>query len=83
MHFSLNAELSAPAAAEEKEGLPQVPRDHPFTMHSVGGQTLAVFSQSNTGQTAAQLNSTLTLFSFKTLLKKHLAESSRLQTGIL
>ncbi|XP_024919580.1 general transcription factor IIF subunit 2 [Cynoglossus semilaevis] len=48
VHFSLNAELSAPAAAEEKEGLPQVPRDHPFTMHSVGGQTLAVFSQSNT-----------------------------------
>uniref|UniRef100_A0A3B4UJS7 General transcription factor IIF subunit 2 n=1 Tax=Seriola dumerili TaxID=41447 RepID=A0A3B4UJS7_SERDU len=41
--FSLNAELSALGAVGEKDGTLQVPRDHPFTMHTVGGQTMAVF----------------------------------------
>uniref|UniRef100_A0A7N8XGZ5 General transcription factor IIF subunit 2 n=1 Tax=Mastacembelus armatus TaxID=205130 RepID=A0A7N8XGZ5_9TELE len=50
--FSLNEELTALGAIGEKEkdGSLQVPRDHPITMHTVGGQTMAVFSQSNTGQ---------------------------------
>ncbi|XP_022596308.1 general transcription factor IIF subunit 2-like isoform X3 [Seriola dumerili] len=48
--FSLNAELSALGAVGEKDGTLQVPRDHPFTMHTVGGQTMAVFSQSDTDE---------------------------------
>ncbi|XP_053184794.1 general transcription factor IIF subunit 2-like [Scomber japonicus] len=44
VHFSLSEEL---AAVGEKDASLQVPRDHPFTMHTVGGQTLAVFSQSD------------------------------------
>nr|XP_057938280.1 general transcription factor IIF subunit 2-like isoform X2 [Doryrhamphus excisus] len=42
--FSLNEELTALGAVGEKDGPLQVPRDHPFSMSSVGGQTLAVFS---------------------------------------
>ncbi|XP_062288239.1 general transcription factor IIF subunit 2-like [Scomber scombrus] len=42
VHFSLSEEL---AAVGEKDASLKVPRDHPFTMHAVGGQTLAVFSQ--------------------------------------
>uniref|UniRef100_A0A7N8Y8C4 General transcription factor IIF subunit 2 n=1 Tax=Mastacembelus armatus TaxID=205130 RepID=A0A7N8Y8C4_9TELE len=43
--FSLNEELTALGAIGEKEkdGSLQVPRDHPITMHTVGGQTMAVF----------------------------------------
>ncbi|XP_026151414.1 general transcription factor IIF subunit 2-like [Mastacembelus armatus] len=50
--FSLNEELTALGAIGEKEkdGSLQVPRDHPITMHTVGGQTMAVFSQSNTDE---------------------------------
>nr|XP_020470112.1 general transcription factor IIF subunit 2-like isoform X2 [Monopterus albus] len=50
VRFSLNEELTALGAAEEKDGSLQVPTVHPITMHTVGGQTLAVFSQSNSGQ---------------------------------
>lgn len=50
VRFSLSEELTALGAAGEKEGSPEVPKDHPFTMHGVGGQTMAVFSQSDTGQ---------------------------------
>ncbi|KAM6934456.1 general transcription factor IIF subunit 2-like [Xenentodon cancila] len=46
--FSLNQELGALGAEGEKDASVQVPRDHPFTMHTVGGQTMAVFSQSDT-----------------------------------
>lgn len=42
-------------AVGEKDASLQVPKDHPFTMHTVGGQTMAVFSQSDTGQSPAQL----------------------------
>ncbi|CAB1430681.1 unnamed protein product [Pleuronectes platessa] len=49
VRFSLSAELSAmQSAVGEKDGSLQIPRDHPFTMHPVGGQTMAVFSQSST-----------------------------------
>ncbi|XP_019945231.1 general transcription factor IIF subunit 2-like [Paralichthys olivaceus] len=51
VRFSLSAELSAlQSAVGEKDGSLQVPRDHPFTMHTVGGQTMAVFSQSSTDE---------------------------------
>ncbi|XP_078795988.1 general transcription factor IIF subunit 2 isoform X1 [Oryzias latipes] len=46
--FSLSEELAALGSAEEKDASVQVPRDHPFTMQTVGGQTMAVFSQSDT-----------------------------------
>ncbi|KAM7407666.1 hypothetical protein PAMA_003412 [Pampus argenteus] len=46
VRFSLDEEL---AAVGEKEASLQVPRDHPFTMHTVGGQTMAVFSQGDKG----------------------------------
>lgn len=52
VHFGLSEEL---AAVGEKDASLQVPRDHPFTMHTVGGQTLAVFSQSDKGQSPTQL----------------------------
>ncbi|XP_041857760.1 general transcription factor IIF subunit 2-like isoform X2 [Melanotaenia boesemani] len=48
--FSLNEDLAALGAVGEKDASLQVPRDHPFTMHTVGGQTLAVFSQSATDE---------------------------------
>ncbi|KAK0140273.1 General transcription factor IIF subunit 2 [Merluccius polli] len=48
--FKLNEELSTLNSREEKLELLKVPRDHPFTMQTVGGQTLAVFAQTATGQ---------------------------------
>lgn len=57
--FSLSEELAALGSAEEKDASVQVPRDHPFTMQTVGGQTMAVFSQSDTGQSLIQLRSPL------------------------
>ncbi|XP_075895940.1 general transcription factor IIF subunit 2-like [Nelusetta ayraudi] len=50
VRFSLSEELTALGAAGEKDASPQVPKDHPFTMHGVGGQTMAVFSQSDTDE---------------------------------
>ncbi|XP_047456709.1 general transcription factor IIF subunit 2-like isoform X2 [Mugil cephalus] len=47
VRFSLNEELTALDAVDEKNASLRVPRDHPFTMHTVGGQTMAVFSQSD------------------------------------
>ncbi|XP_057707393.1 general transcription factor IIF subunit 2-like isoform X1 [Corythoichthys intestinalis] len=43
--FSLNEELTSVGAAQESDTPLKVPREHPFTMNSLGGQTLAVFSQ--------------------------------------
>ncbi|KAM6954842.1 general transcription factor IIF subunit 2-like [Lycodopsis pacificus] len=48
VRFTLKEELTAPGAVGEKDASLQVPREHPFTMHTVGGQTMAVFSQSDT-----------------------------------
>ncbi|XP_041662284.1 general transcription factor IIF subunit 2-like [Cheilinus undulatus] len=48
VRFSLNEELTALGDVGEKDASLQVPRDHPFTMQSVGGQTMAAFSQSDT-----------------------------------
>ncbi|KAL3970139.1 mannan-binding lectin serine protease 2 [Sarotherodon galilaeus] len=47
--FSLSDELTALDAVGENDASLQVPKDHPFTMHTVGGQTMAVFSHSDTG----------------------------------
>ncbi|XP_030284610.1 general transcription factor IIF subunit 2-like [Sparus aurata] len=48
--FSLSEELTTLGAVGEKDASLQVPREHPFTMHTVGGQTMAVFSQSDTDE---------------------------------
>uniref|UniRef100_A0AAQ4RJ62 General transcription factor IIF subunit 2 n=1 Tax=Gasterosteus aculeatus aculeatus TaxID=481459 RepID=A0AAQ4RJ62_GASAC len=45
--FSLNEELTARSGVGENDASTQVPREHPFTMHTAGGQTMAVFSQGN------------------------------------
>ncbi|KAJ0005893.1 hypothetical protein NQD34_015787 [Periophthalmus magnuspinnatus] len=49
VNFKLNADLTGLDAQGEKDASLHVPRDHPFTMHTVGGQTLAVFSHSDKG----------------------------------
>lgn len=48
--FSLSDELIALDAVGENDASLEVPKDHPFTMHPVGGQTMAVFSHSNTDE---------------------------------
>ncbi|CAL8266766.1 unnamed protein product [Lota lota] len=48
--FKLSEELSTLSSREEKVELVKIPRDHPFTMQTVGGQTLAVFTQSETDE---------------------------------
>ncbi|XP_068185730.1 general transcription factor IIF subunit 2-like [Antennarius striatus] len=50
VRFSLNEELTALGAVGENDASLQVPKDHPFTMHTVGGQTMVVFSQSDTDE---------------------------------
>uniref|UniRef100_A0A673AY98 General transcription factor IIF subunit 2 n=1 Tax=Sphaeramia orbicularis TaxID=375764 RepID=A0A673AY98_9TELE len=48
VHFSLDEDLTGLDAVGEQDASLRVPRDHPFTMHPVGGQSMAVFSQSDT-----------------------------------
>ncbi|KAI3355736.1 hypothetical protein L3Q82_004322 [Scortum barcoo] len=55
VRFSLNEELTVLGAVGEKDASLQVPKDHPFTMHAVGGQTMAVFSQSDTVRVFSRL----------------------------
>ncbi|XP_058886159.1 general transcription factor IIF subunit 2 isoform X2 [Acipenser ruthenus] len=45
--FTLNEELTNIQDTGEKSTTVKAPRDHPFTMQSVGGQTLAVFTESS------------------------------------
>lgn len=51
-------------AVGENDASLQVPKDHPFTMHTVGGQTLAVFSQSDTGQSEPAVPTLVSVFLF-------------------
>ncbi|TNN79337.1 General transcription factor IIF subunit 2 [Liparis tanakae] len=46
--FTLNEDLINRGEVGDKDASQQVPREHPFTMHTAGGQTLAIFSQSDT-----------------------------------
>ncbi|XP_062861882.1 general transcription factor IIF subunit 2b [Trichomycterus rosablanca] len=48
--FNLNEELSVVENSSEKSKSVRAPREHPFTMQTVGGQTLAVFSESSSDQ---------------------------------
>eukprot|EP00063_Salmo_salar_P054556 XP_014029391.1 PREDICTED: general transcription factor IIF subunit 2-like [Salmo salar] len=47
--FTLNEDLTSLSALGEKAASVRAPRDHPFSMHSVGGQTLAVFTETSAG----------------------------------
>uniref|UniRef100_A0A8D3AKF5 General transcription factor IIF subunit 2 n=1 Tax=Scophthalmus maximus TaxID=52904 RepID=A0A8D3AKF5_SCOMX len=46
--FTLNEELTVLEGLESKTAT--VPREHPFTMQSVGGQMLAVFTENSSGE---------------------------------
>uniref|UniRef100_A0A3B3SSB6 General transcription factor IIF subunit 2 n=1 Tax=Paramormyrops kingsleyae TaxID=1676925 RepID=A0A3B3SSB6_9TELE len=48
--FTLNEELTAIDCVGEKASSVRAPRDHPFTMQTVGGQTLAVFTENPSGK---------------------------------
>ncbi|XP_076841495.1 general transcription factor IIF subunit 2b isoform X2 [Brachyhypopomus gauderio] len=48
--FSLSEELAVVESKGEKVSSVRVPTDHPFTMQSVGGQTLAVFTDCSSDQ---------------------------------
>ncbi|KAJ8247052.1 hypothetical protein GJAV_G00258220 [Gymnothorax javanicus] len=48
--FTLNEELTAIDTIGEKPTAVRAPREHPFTMQTVGGQTLAVFTETSSGQ---------------------------------
>lgn len=45
--FTLNEELTVVESFGEKASSVQAPREHPFTIQTVGGQTLAVFTESS------------------------------------
>ncbi|KAK3569262.1 hypothetical protein QTP86_026589 [Hemibagrus guttatus] len=47
--FNLNEELSLVEHSGEKTMSVRAPTEHPFTMQSVGGQTLAVFTETSSG----------------------------------
>lgn len=46
--FTLNEDLTVYGGGENKTV--SAPREHPFTMQSVGGQTLAVFTETSSGK---------------------------------
>ncbi|XP_036421404.1 general transcription factor IIF subunit 2b [Colossoma macropomum] len=48
--FSLNEELTVVESSGEIASSVRAPREHPFSMQSVGGQTLAVFTESSSDQ---------------------------------
>ncbi|XP_036401361.1 general transcription factor IIF subunit 2 isoform X2 [Megalops cyprinoides] len=52
--FTLNEELTTINAIGDKAGLVRAPREHPFTMQTVGGQTLAVFTETSSDKIALE-----------------------------
>ncbi|KAM8763365.1 general transcription factor IIF subunit 2-like isoform X1 [Acanthopagrus latus] len=54
--FTLNEELTVIEGIEDKTV--SAPREHPFTMQSVGGQTLAVFTENSSGQSEERSDGT-------------------------
>ncbi|ROL54910.1 General transcription factor IIF subunit 2 [Anabarilius grahami] len=45
--FNLNEDLTVVECSGEKVSSVRSPREHPFTMQTVGGQSLAVFTESS------------------------------------
>uniref|UniRef100_A0A673XTX0 General transcription factor IIF subunit 2 n=1 Tax=Salmo trutta TaxID=8032 RepID=A0A673XTX0_SALTR len=56
--FTLNEDLINLSAFEEKAASVRALQDHPMTMHSVGGKTLAVFTESFAGNSQLPCSST-------------------------
>ncbi|XP_041936239.1 general transcription factor IIF subunit 2 isoform X2 [Alosa alosa] len=52
--FTLNEELTILESSGEKATQVNVPREHPFTMQTVGGQTLAVFTETASDKLALE-----------------------------
>lgn len=52
--FTLNEELSMIESIGEKPSVVRAPREHPFTMQTVGGQNLTVFTETSSGQSDAE-----------------------------
>uniref|UniRef100_A0A8C7RSZ4 General transcription factor IIF subunit 2 n=1 Tax=Oncorhynchus mykiss TaxID=8022 RepID=A0A8C7RSZ4_ONCMY len=50
VEFTLNEDLTMIDSLGDKPSGVQAPRDHPFTMQTVGGQTLAVFTETQSGK---------------------------------
>lgn len=48
--FTLNEELTTIDTIGEKPSMVRAPREHPFTLQTVGGQTLAVFTENSSGE---------------------------------
>lgn len=48
--FTLNEELTTIDTIGEKSSVVRAPREHPFTLQTVGGQTLAVFTENSSGE---------------------------------
>ncbi|KAK3530090.1 hypothetical protein QTP86_012818 [Hemibagrus guttatus] len=52
--FTLNEELTTIETMGEKASMVRAPREHPFTLQTVGGQTLAVYTETLSGQSDAE-----------------------------
>lgn len=50
MSFTLNEELASISDIGGKPAAVSAPREHPFLLQNVGGQTLTVFTESSTGK---------------------------------
>ncbi|XP_018584883.1 general transcription factor IIF subunit 2b isoform X1 [Scleropages formosus] len=57
--FTLNEELTVIDSVGDKGSQVHVPREHPFTMQMVGGQTLAVFTETSSGQSEERSDSSV------------------------
>ncbi|XP_030635986.1 general transcription factor IIF subunit 2-like isoform X2 [Chanos chanos] len=52
--FTLNEELTTIDSMGQKSSMIRAPREHPFTMQTVGGQTLAVFTETSSDKIALE-----------------------------
>ncbi|XDV15222.1 hypothetical protein PO909_015349 [Leuciscus waleckii] len=52
--FTLNEELTTIDTIGEKPSMVRAPREHPFTLQTVGGQTLAVFTENSSDKIALE-----------------------------
>lgn len=55
MSFTLNEELASINDIGGKPASVSAPREHPFLLQSVGGQTLTVFTESSVGKLELKL----------------------------
>ncbi|XP_016297648.1 general transcription factor IIF subunit 2-like isoform X2 [Sinocyclocheilus anshuiensis] len=52
--FTLNEELTTVDTIGEKSSMVRAPREHPFTLQTVGGQTLTVFTENSSDKIALE-----------------------------